>query len=364
MVRRVRTISNEEGQKLARLCRHPSDAIELHRAMVILSSAQGFTPPYIARLVGYSPDWVRTLIREFNLHGFKMLKPNWKAGGNWKFTQEQKDQLVALATRRPRDLGLPFSQWSLARLRDEARNQRIVDSISLEWLRIGTGRGGHEPSVDQDLEGLEGPEVRGETEADRPAHAPEAQPSDRVEHGRDRTDLTPAPRGKGWFRSGHPERIPSTYKRLKGTRYLYLTLNVYHQRLSGRLYRHKGGEPWLDYVQREVEKYPKDQRVYLIQDNLSAHWTPDVRGWAKDNRVTLVASATQASWMNPVESHAGDVQKLVLAGSNFVSWTEVRREVARAIAFRNRERGLRKKRFRDTQMRKWKVHRRPIWKRH
>lgn len=90
MVRRVRNITNEEGQKLARLCRHPSDAIELHRAMVILSSAQGFTPPYIARLVGYSADWVRTLIREFNLHGFKMLKPNWKAGGNWKFTQSRR----------------------------------------------------------------------------------------------------------------------------------------------------------------------------------------------------------------------------------------------------------------------------------
>jgi len=55
---------------------------------------------------------------------------------------------------------------------------------------------------------------------------------------------------------------------------------------------------------------------------------------------------------------------LVLAGSNFGSWTEVRREVARAIAYRNRERGLRKKQFGDTQMRKWKVHRRPIWKRH
>ncbi len=170
--------------------------------------------------------------------------------------------------------------------------------------------------------------------------------------------------GKGWFRSRHPERIPSTYHRHKGTRYLYLTLNVYHQRLSGRLYRHKGGEPWLDYVQWVVEKYPKDQRIYLIQDNLSAHWTEDVRGWAKDNRVTLVASATQASWMNPVESHAGDLQKLVLAGSNYGSWTEVRREVARAISFRNQERGLRGKRFRDTQMRKWKIHRRPIWKRH
>ncbi len=113
-----------------------------------------------------------------------------------------------------------------------------------------------------------------------------------------------------------------------------------------------------------MEWYPTDQRIYLIQDYLSAHWTPEVRQWARDNRVTLVASATQASWMNPVESHAGDLQKLVLAGSNFGSWTEVRREFGRAIAFRNRERGLRGKRFRDTQMRKWKIHRRPIWKRH
>ncbi len=244
--------------------------------MVILSSAQGFTPPYIARLVGYSPDWVRTLIREFNLHGFKMLKPNWKAGGNWKFTQEQKDSLVALATSRPRDLGLPFSQWSLARLRDEARNQRIVDSISLEWLRIvldeadmshqsiKTWKESHDPKFEEKRRRID--------RLTHQKHNPpivlsmdEIGPISLQPHG-----------GKGWFRSGHPERIPSTYKRLKGTRYLYLTLNVYHQRLSGRPYRHKGGEPWLDYVQREVEKYPTDQRIYLIQDNLSAHWTPDV----------------------------------------------------------------------------------------
>ncbi|MCI4341428.1 MAG: hypothetical protein L3K11_03535 [Thermoplasmata archaeon] len=107
-------------------------------------------------------------------------------------------------------------------------------------------------------------------------------------------------------------------------------------------------------------KYPKDQRVYLIQDNLSAHWTPEVREWAKANLVTLVAFATHASWMNPTESHAGDLQKLVLAGSNNGSWTEVRSEVARAITYRNRERGLRGKRCRDPQMRKWRIHRRPI----
>jgi transposase len=364
MVRRVRAISNEEGQKLARLCRHPSDAIELHRAMVILSSAQGFTPPYIARLVGYSPDWVRTLIREFNLHGFKMLKPNSKAGGNWKFTQEQKDQLVALATSRPRDLGLPFSQWSLARLRDEARNQRIVDSISLEWLRIVLDEADMSHQSIKTWKKSSDPKFEEKRcRIDRLTHKKtnppivlsmdEIGPIQLMPHG-----------GQGWFRSGHPERIPSTYKRLKGTRYLYLTLNVYHQRLSGRFYQHKGGVPWLDYLEREIGKYPPAERIYLIQDNLSAHWTPEIRAWAREHRVTLVASATQASWMNPVESHAGDLQKLVMDGSNFSSWAEIRREFGRAIAYRNRERVLRKKRFRDTQMRRWVAHRRPIWKRH
>jgi hypothetical protein len=102
MVRHVRAIPDAEGQKLATICRHPPDPIEFRPAQVILSRAPGFSPPYTSRLIGYSPDWVRTLIREFNLHGFKALQPNWKAGGNWKFTDEQKDELVALPTSRPR----------------------------------------------------------------------------------------------------------------------------------------------------------------------------------------------------------------------------------------------------------------------
>ncbi|MCI4337196.1 MAG: hypothetical protein L3K17_08430 [Thermoplasmata archaeon] len=68
--------------------------------------------------------------------------------------------------------------------------------------------------------------------------------------------------------------------------------------------------------------------------------------------------------MKPVEAHAGDLQKLVLNGSNFGSWAEVKREFACSIGYRNRESELRKQRFRATQMRKWKNHRRPIWERH
>ena len=136
MVRRVRPISNEEGQKLARICRHPTDPIELHRAQVILSSAQGFTPPYIAEMIGYSPDWVRTLIREFNLHGFKMLEPKWGPGRPSRFTEEHRKALVDLALSHPKELGLPYTQWSLSRLREEAMKRGVVDTISEEWLRV------------------------------------------------------------------------------------------------------------------------------------------------------------------------------------------------------------------------------------
>ena len=80
--------------------------------------------------------YVRTPIHLFNKEGFKMLKPHWKPGGSTKFTEEQKQELASLATSRPKDLGLPFQQWSLNSLKDEAVNRGIVDSISREWLRI------------------------------------------------------------------------------------------------------------------------------------------------------------------------------------------------------------------------------------
>jgi transposase len=91
MVIHVRQITNEEGNKLRNIIRKSKDPIEIRRAQVILSSAQGFTPPKITEIVVcMTVQYVRTLIHQFNLHGFKMLKPAWKPGGNRKFTDEQK----------------------------------------------------------------------------------------------------------------------------------------------------------------------------------------------------------------------------------------------------------------------------------
>jgi len=121
--------------------------------------------------------------------------------------------------------------------------------------------------------------------------------------------------GRAWFRWESPEPIPSAYKRLCGTAYLYLTPDDYHPKLSGRFYRHKGGDAWLDYIRRECGRYPNNQRVFGIQNNLGAHWTPTIRVWDREARIMLLASATQSNWIDPAESHAGEMQELTLDGT-------------------------------------------------
>ena len=346
--------------------RRGKDPIEMKRAQVVLASAQGFIPPKISDIVLMTPDYVRTLIHEFNEHGMEMLKPKWKPGGNWKFTDEQHAKLVSLATSHPKDLGFPFAEWSLSRLRDAAIKEGIVDSISMEWLRvildeaavsfqsIKTWKETKDPEFEEKKHRIE--------RLTRKKHNPpvvlsldEMGPFSMIPHG-----------GNGWFPKEDPDRIPANYHKYEGVRYEYISLNVYHQQLSVKQYENKGGVPWFDFLKGERSKYPLDQRVYVIQDGLSAHWTDEIERWARRNRVTLVPTATNASWMNPVECHTGDIQKLALDGTDYKSWNDVGNAFLNSVAYRNSERKMRGKKFRDTQFTKdgRRKHRRPLWKRH
>jgi transposase len=363
MVLRVRPITNAEGIHLRTSIRHSDDLIEMKRAQVILASAQGFTVQKILVFSGMSEGYIRTLIHQFNADGLAMLKPRWNPGDRHKFSKETRGRLVALATSRPRDLGLPFGQWSLRRLRDTAVDRGIVESISLEWLRvicdeadithqsIRTWKESTDPKFEERRRRIDRLTAK--------RHNPpivlsldEIGPISLMPHG-----------GKGWFPKGLPGRIPATYTRDKGTRYEYACLNVFHQTLSVRLEEHKGGRIWLRWLKYNRAKHPSTERVYMIQDGLSAHWTPEVREWARESKVTLVPSATNASWMNPVECHAGHLQTTAMAGSDWSSWGEVEDAFKEAATLMTRENLLSGKQFRSTRHRVSK-HRRPLWTRH
>jgi transposase len=131
----VRSISLAEGRKLQGMVRRGSQRIKMRRAQVILASAQGARVPDIARRLFFSEGHVRTIIKAFNEEGFAGLAPKYGIGRPPKFSEEQRSLIIETALCPPRLLGQPFTRWSLDKLREFLRKERIIESISLETLR-------------------------------------------------------------------------------------------------------------------------------------------------------------------------------------------------------------------------------------
>jgi transposase len=81
--------------------------------------------------------------------------------------------------------------------------------------------------------------------------------------------------------------------------------------------------------------YPPRRRIYWIQDNLSANWTPDIRQFAADNRIEPVAIPTYASYLNPVESHFGAITEFVVNNADYLDWDAFAWALARHVTYRN-----------------------------
>jgi hypothetical protein len=62
--------------------------------------------------------------------------------------------------------------------------------------------------------------------------------------------------------------------------------------------------------------YPRSKRIYLIQDNLSCHWTPAIRNWAARNNVELVPTPTYANYVNRIESPFGAIGEFVIKNAD------------------------------------------------
>jgi transposase len=117
----LREISNEEGNQLKRILRRSSDSFKVKRAQVILASAQGMRVPEITRSLGFSCDYVRYVIHGFNEKGYEVLKSKYEnCGSSPKFSDEERQIIIDTALSEQRDLGLPFTEWSLPKLKESS----------------------------------------------------------------------------------------------------------------------------------------------------------------------------------------------------------------------------------------------------
>jgi transposase len=330
----VRDLLPEEGNRLKRLSRKAKSEVKRERALICWASATRMSPQQIAALVGTDESHVRKVIHAFNERGFASLDPEARGGRPRRITAEQRARIVAVAGARPDTLGVPATRWSLKRLARYLREARIVE-VSLAHLGRLLAEAGL--SFQRTRTWKASPDPDYEPKAARVmalyAQAPEGGAVISFDQ-MGPISLRPTA-GAGWAERKRPPRQRATYHRRHGTRYIFGAYDVHADRLRTRLRPRRRGSDNLAFLQQIRASYPARQRIYWIQDNLSANWTPDIRAYADANNIELVPTPTYASYLNRVECHFLPISEFVVKNADYLDWDAFAHALARHITYRN-----------------------------
>jgi len=123
MTRYVHELSREEIEALQTWHRQTKEASVRSRCEMILLSGEGCKPPEIGRRVRMSGRTVRRTIDRYEKEGISGLLNKSIPGRPRRVTAAYLAQLEQSVESRPRDLNLPFSNWTTATLADYMAQQ-------------------------------------------------------------------------------------------------------------------------------------------------------------------------------------------------------------------------------------------------
>lgn len=338
----VRDLSEEEAVRLRRISRHSRVFAVRQRAQIVLASDARSSAPQIAQVLQTDENQVRRVIGEFNTDGMESLRPPTGGGRPRRIDDTAREQIRAVALARPGDLGEPGTRWSLTTLRRYLVRARIVKTISKEHLRrllVSMGITAQRTrtwkwSTDPLFEEKKGWVLAAYKGA-------EAGTLDGVVVSFDECgpiSLKPYP-GHGWFPAKLPARQRATYHRKHGVRKLMGAYDVGADRFWGHIEKRSvTSKVTLEFLKDIRRRYPAETTVYIVMDNLSAHWTPAIRQWAVTNNVGLLPTPTNASHLNRIECHFWAYVEFVINGSDYPDWAAFSKASQAYIRRRNRDR--------------------------
>lgn len=133
----LRTLTTEEEKTLrTKLAdkRLPAKIYERYRLLAVV--AGGLTAGAASRAVGCSDQKAEHWVHRFNASGFDSFEkqPN-HPGRRIIIDSQQVRSLIRVALSRPEDIGLPFTQWSVSKLRAHCLKEGLIPPITDEWVR-------------------------------------------------------------------------------------------------------------------------------------------------------------------------------------------------------------------------------------
>jgi transposase len=108
----------------------------MHRYQIIALVRAGLSVFQASQQVGSSPKMAYLWVIRFNASGFREFEQSSNPTGRPSgLTQHELQLLKRTAQKRPTDVGLPFTNWSMTKLHDYLIKCRHFPAVSAEWLR-------------------------------------------------------------------------------------------------------------------------------------------------------------------------------------------------------------------------------------
>lgn len=139
--RYVRKLKQKEKQEIDRLCRKRAHGVSL-RASIIRLSSKKVPIPEICRRTGLSRQSVYLWLNRFDDFGISGLEDQPRSGRPIKFDSTTCKRIVRIATSKPMEMGLHFTNWSLPKLKDYLLKTKVVPYICIESIRTSLRKGG------------------------------------------------------------------------------------------------------------------------------------------------------------------------------------------------------------------------------
>ena len=134
---RMRALTDDERSLVNARLRDKTLSVRIWERYRIIDELSSGRPPYeVADRVGCHLTIVYDWLHRFNESGFASFEvaPNPK-GRPATIGSEQIRALIRAATSKPEDLGLPFTDWSVAKLHDYCAQRGLLPECTDEWVR-------------------------------------------------------------------------------------------------------------------------------------------------------------------------------------------------------------------------------------
>ncbi len=339
----VRRITPPERRRLHRMKRLKSNRVNSDHARIILLSSGAVRNCDIARLVDCTPQWVRKIIHRFNDGGLKAIEwyPYFQVPRRpYTFTADLIEEIASVALSPPQTL-IGMTEWSLAKLRAYLIEQKIIVSISLEWLRVVLRRCRVRWRRTKTWKESSDPEFWPKLRRIRRLYRKRPAGGRRIcvdEFG----PLNLQPRhGMCWKGKGKKlDRLRATYHRLGGVRHFLAAYDLEADRLFGLITEAKTSLEFLGFLQWLRRRYRPTETLHIVMDNYGAHLTAEVLEWAKHHNVKFYLTPTSASWLNRIECEFTAMKKFALENSDYRSHEELQQAIVRYLTWRNGDREI------------------------